>query len=46
MECIKCNNMSDVFRKCSNFNQSLNDWDVSNVKNMKLMFFDFQLELM
>ncbi|WP_158652062.1 BspA family leucine-rich repeat surface protein, partial [Helicobacter bizzozeronii] len=28
-----------MFEGCQNFNQPLNDWDISSVKNMAGMFF-------
>ena len=30
-----------MFEGASEFNQPLNNWDVSNVKNMSYMFYDF-----
>jgi surface protein len=32
--------MSAMFRGCSSFNGDLSGWDVSNVKDMSLMFCD------
>lgn len=31
--------MSDMFFDAESFNQNLNDWNVSSVKNMRGMFF-------
>ena len=35
--------MTSIFRRTINFNQDLSSWDVSNVTNMELMFFQTAL---
>ena len=37
-----CTNMKNMFRGATAFNQSIGDWDVSNVTNMEKMFNDEQ----
>ena len=36
----KVTNMSEMFNGASSFNQPLNNWDVSNVRNMRYMFYN------
>jgi len=38
--CITCNKMNRLFSGCETFNEPLNNWNVTNVKNMEGMFYN------